>query len=291
MRSLALTALLLAAPAAGGEIRRQVGPVQLRGIQPEMHGPVGTDEVSFPEPGWIKGYSVHVRDARGESADELGILCHTVFRDPSSASASRSPLIDGARTIGVLLTSTEGAADVRLPAGFGLAVDTVTRYSFDGALQSQYGPKDGDYTFEVRYDFQPFTEEPALKALTVMRVEAQTTHKGYYASQWKVPPGRHTYEGEFGTASDLAVHLIDFHLHRFVTKLELLDVASGRALYSAELKKGRDGYPIRPVYSSVDGFPLKKGARYRFRVDYDNTTDVADLTMAQMFLFVSGSPR
>lgn len=291
MRNLALTALLLAAPAAGAEIRRELGPLKLRGIQPEMFGPAATAEVAFPSPGWIKGYTVHVRDARGASADELGILCHTAFRDPASASAKRSPMVDGARVIGVLLTTTEGGAAVRLPDGYGLAVDSTTRYTFDGALQSQYGPKDGDYTFEVSFDFQPAGEGTPLKPLTVMRVEAQTTHKGYYASQWKVPPGRHSYSGEFGAPADLVVHLIDFHLHRFVTKLELQDVASGRALYSAELQQGRDGYPIRPSYSGVEGIPLKKGARYRFTADYDNTTNTPDLTMAQMFLYVDGSPR
>jgi hypothetical protein len=288
--SMAAMRLFVAGPEAppAGEIRRLVGPVRLRGIQPAMLGPEGSVKVSFPGPGWIKGYRVHLRDASGADADDRGIFCHSVFRDPAIASFRLTPEIDGLRSMGMLLTSAEGAQTVRLPDGFGVAVDTFSDYQFEGVLQSPDGPKDGDYTFDVGFDYQSIEASPPLRTLTVMRVDAKSSANiGHGAGQWDVPPGRHSYTSEFGVPRDLSVHMIDFHLHRSTAKLELLDAGTGDVLYAADVKTGRDGYPIRPVYSSGDGFALSKTRRYRFRITYDNPKDRPEPTMALMFLFVS----
>jgi hypothetical protein len=295
-----LAALLLAASAAraenrprpdapaGGVIRRVVGPVRLRGVQPPMVGPVGEDEFAFPGPGWIKGYDVRIRDGRGAAADERGIICHSVFREFVQGHLLMPREIDGIRRMGLNLTVTEGANEVRLPEGFGVAVDTSTAYRFQGVLQSSSGANDGDYTFDVDYDYQPLSESPALKTLTVLRVGLRWGGRAFGTGQWEVPPGHHSYSSEFGTQGDVVVHMIDFHLHRYVTKVELLDAGTGRALYAVDVKTGRDGYPIGPRYSSVDGFPLRAGRRYAFRITYDNPTSRSDTTMALMQLYVSG---
>jgi hypothetical protein len=288
--SMAAMRLFVAPPdegGAGGAFRQTVGPLRLRGIQPSMVGPEVEAGVSFPKPGWLKGYSVRIRDSRGADADGLGLYCHSVVRDPAAFRRSALAETDGVRSVSMFLTSAEGSETVRLPDGFGVAVDTSV-YRFEGVLQSPDEPHDGDYFFEVSYDFQPRGEGRELTPLTVMRVDANApARRGHGAGEWEVPSGRHDYAGEFRPPRDAVVHMIDFHLHRYTSKVEVLDAETGRALYSADVKAGRDGYPIRPNYASREGFPIGKGRRYLFRVTYENPTDRPALTMALLFLYVS----
>jgi hypothetical protein len=280
--------LILAALLAGGAAAEPVEvtglPVlALDGLFAAMTGPTTTTTLRFPRPGWVRGLRIHLSDASGASADGRGILCHAYLRDQISVIGRRLEGY-GVRQTPFSLAADEGEAEVELPPGFGLAVDTEAAYEFQTTLQSNDLKNNGRYAVKADYDFVPAGGPESLKTLESFRVAIES---GSRHMEWTLPPGKHDYEYEFGLPEDYDVHVIAFHLHRYVSGLELSEKETGRVLYRGDTTPLPTGFAKSPRYSSAEGIALRRGKRYVFRAKYDNWSGKPQNTMAIMWLYAS----
>jgi hypothetical protein len=286
--ALAALALALSGPRAAAEHVEQVvdHPVRLTGLHLPMTGPAVNYKFHFARPGWVRSLRVDVTDEKGASASGRGILCHTVLRSAEQGPGVELPAY-GLSETPISLSTDENGAAIELPDGFGLRVDTSTEYHFQGRLQSSDVKNDGLYTFKIAYDFVPEGESAPLKTLKSFRVLLDRQKDPLPDGQWPLTPGRHSFSYGFGSPDDLDVHLLSFHFHQYATAVELIDAKSGKVLYHGDATPRPDGFSSRPFYSSAEGFPLTKDARYIFRGFFDNTSQLPQKTMAVMWIYAS----
>jgi hypothetical protein len=273
MRLAAALLLALAGAARAEVIERRLGPFELKGRTGLMAGPEAVVEQRFEKPGYITAFSASLKDKDLRSRDHEGLHCHSSL---DSGQLSQRFARQGLRAEESRLVLNEGLGELRFPEGFGLPVAAGRAYALQGMLEDDDGTRSGSYTVDYRIELAP--AEPRLKALTGLLVLIRSTaeaaaHAHCDSSVWSVPPGRHSYEKPFTMPYGARVHLIAAHLHRYVRALEIVEAATGKPAYRAEVALNAQGYPLEvPVYSSAEGLPLRKGARYLFRVVYDNPT-------------------
>jgi hypothetical protein len=256
--------------------------VRIEKLYPPMIGPSTKRTVRFSRPGWVRGMRVRLSDASGASADGRGILCHAYLRN-TETNIGRDLKGYGVRQTSFSLGSDEDDEDVELPPGFGLAVDTGAVYEFDATLQSGDLKNNGTYSVKADYDFIPADGPEPARTLEGFRV-AFVSDRGRL--EWTVPPGRHAYDFEFGLP-DYDVHGITFHLHPYVTGVEVVEKGTGRVLYRGTVEPRANGYGKSPRFWSAEGLPLSRGKRYVFRVEYGNSSGKPQETMAIMWLYAS----
>jgi hypothetical protein len=284
--------IALSVSASSEEIYRTVGPVRMKGIHARMKGPFASHWVKFPRRGWITGFTVNVLDSANRPVDDQELLCHGRFNEDETY---LEPLVDQAsgKEFGISFNHSSfitavGATALRLPDGYGVAVDSSTTYYFLGMLKSLSRPHDGLYSFGITFTFEPVDGGRKIASLIALKVEGMPEQEPKNESfQWDLPPGKHDYSKEFGVPEDFDIHLIDFHLHRFTTAVELREARTGAILYRSEVKETPNGEPLRPLYSSETGIALRKDARYVFQISYDNPLNDSDRTMGKMFLYVA----
>lgn len=266
MRALLLALALPAAAvgdAAAYSLPVRVGPVALKGLYAPMAGPARDASFRFPRAGWLTGYSVRLTDAKGESAEDRGVFCHAAVRLKGPAAWRGGTMPERFH-----ITLAEGESAFAFPAGFGLAVDTTTRYELAAQLQNGDRRNDGAYTFDASFEVVPAGSSP-LKTLSQFLVSATGPSAGGIAS-WTAPRGKSSRASAFEAPATGRVHRLAFHIHRWATKLSLRDAASGAVLFESAVENRADGWPARtPGYSSAEGLPLVAGRRYEFRADFD----------------------
>jgi hypothetical protein len=286
---MALSALLLASAAAGETVVRELGPLKLEGPTKPMEGPQADGAVHFDHAGYITAHRVDILDAAGRSRVRDGLHCHSIFHREGGDDSVALPGAAYLRSEPVRLGTSDNQAEILFPAGFGVYVDSSTPYGVSGMLTDPEGAHGGEY--RMRYTFELAPADPPLKRLRglLVKIPGHAMPDGKecgHAGEWMVPSGRHVYETAFTMPETARVHYMSAHVHAHARELALVD-PRGRVLHRAPVVLGERGQPVdSPLYSSAEGLLLRKGARYVFRVVYENPGAAPIDAMANLRLFV-----
>jgi hypothetical protein len=140
------------------------------------------------------------------------------------------------------------------------------------------------------------SELPAVRSVEGSMPDSLTpiTRTGH----WYVPPGRQTYRHQLGRLDrrmqfDTTVHYIASHLHPFGESLELIDLTTGKTVFSAKARDFPDRIAVEEIthYSSPEGLLIERYHEYEIVAVYNNTTDHEIDSMAVMYLYLHDSPR
>lgn len=276
---------------------QEIGPLELQGEHMPMHGPYITKSIQFNHPVWIRGISVDLLDEKKQVQRDDGVFCHSSIIMPPA-----SPLEHGQR-----FALSEGLRELVFPEGYGLPMSAHVQYVLESMLQSDSASTDKEYYFRVTMDLADRGTHPLLKGLALYRgfVDPsdpkdnpqippswqQGWEKTYH---WWVPPGKHEYVRRFRLPVNGTIHYISFHVHKYATRVRFRKISPGKpgeamekVLFSDKITSGDHGRLLKvPVYSSVEGIPVRKDSLYEFAVAYDNVSGAKISGMGIINLFV-----
>jgi hypothetical protein len=113
-----------------------------------------------------------------------------------------------------------------------------------------------------------------------------------FSGHWVVRPGRHTYKTLvtrwMNIPYDAKAHYITAHVHPFAESIALRDLKTNEILFETKIenKIKEIGLTHVPVFSSVEGIPIKKDREYELISVYNNTSNKNITVMAVMFLYL-----
>lgn len=289
-RSALLLACALGAAGASAGTTTEVSPkVLMKGRQKQMVGPESVTEHQFHKAGWITAFSAHVVDAKGARRDGDDVFCHTALSVPQDLEHLHRYHQSGVLAESIHAALGDGQNEIRFPEGYGIPVSSGGAYELESVLHSDDESHDGEYRFETSLTTVDADSGKKLKDLSdlVVAVNGAGTYMCHDTAAFDVPPGRHTYEKEFTMPVDASVHYILMHAHRYAREAVVLDKETGKELYRGQVALKENGYPSAlPFYSSAEGFRMRKGRKYLFRLVEDNPSKQAIDGMAVMRLYI-----
>ncbi len=113
-----------------------------------------------------------------------------------------------------------------------------------------------------------------------------------FTGHWVVEPGleeNHTRVTQLmDLPFDTTVHYVAAHLHPFARSLELRDLTTGKTVYTAKTRQADKGIGLAHVdfYASPQGFTLFEKHEYEIVSIYDNSSGVAQDSMAVLNLYM-----
>lgn len=241
-----------------------VGPVELTDGMPHLRLPV--QMARMPTEGWIRGFDWRIVGADGERLPDA-LLHHVNLVDPDRrqlfAPTPLRVLAAGRETRSTLLPPVMGVpfeAGTRLMVSAMFANATGTDYPAARLHLRVHYLKRGDRMIRP-HDVLPF----------YLDVTGPVGGKDF-----AVPPGRTVKAWEGSPAAEARILAAGGHLHDYAERIRLVDLTSGRVLWSAEPNASEDGR----VYSVPEGHfwwsggvPVRPEHRYRVEVVYRNPTD------------------
>lgn len=286
MKRAALLAVLLAAPAAARVQVERLGPLRVRGLQPAMAGPFEARSLEFDRPVLLRSLSVRLLGPDGKPDPDQSHLCHLTLADAGVMHVG--PMAPQ------LLTLDLGTTRLDMPAGYGVRLEARHRYLLNAMLLSNDPAADRTETFEASLDVAdegaPGAPRPLVFWMASVRPQDADAAPGG-RQDWLVPPGRRTFARTLVIPSTMTVHALSAHLHRYASRVAIVETDTGKAVWSAAVERGRDGVLTRaPRWSGVEPLVLTGGRRYTLSAEYDNTGDAPSPAMAA-FYFFSDPPR
>lgn len=317
-----LAALLLAAACSDGLPRPRVavietGPMPIDRIYTSMAGPFQRVRMNAPGMDWITGFKATVVEA--DSGELIGdeFFCHSQLQLPDG----HRPIVTATGISEIRFPKGYGVALYEAVDQYRGA--NPQPLSFLGMLLNNYDTQI-DVQAKVRAEIEYLTQDdvgdpPRLKklysAFMPMTVEdlaeyippepAHPAPEGQSADEevtthcalvnglvnhWMVPPGlqltRKRYSGDF-LGVDVTIHTAVVHLHNHGRYMRLTDLTRGEIVWQSDVVYESDRAQIVeiPIYSSAEGFVMRKDHEYEVEVLYDNTTDHDVDAMAMLYLY------
>ena len=263
------------------------GPLQIIGNHSPMMGPSIKQTVLFEESGWIRSITARVLDADKTPLEDESVWCHSSFR-----------LANRPNGFPAYFVLADGLRNIHFPRGFGLPIRKEQMYSTDSMLQSDGPAKNGRYHFRYTWDIAGKGSGQPLRDLEHFRVhlkghdpEAVAHSDAGPPPDWWVNPGeKKVYEAIFEVPYAGSAHYFYHHLHHFASNIMLEDLQTGEVLFDEAIEVDDSGSILKlPIYSSVEGFAVGPGKRFRARATYNNTSPEKIDAMASLYLFVHRS--
>ncbi|MBI2685757.1 MAG: hypothetical protein HYX27_05540 [Acidobacteria bacterium] len=224
-------------------------------------------DLQFSERVWLIGYKSGIVDEKGREPRE-NFLCHTFFAD------QRVDQHDDKELKGIY--SDAFTPEVRLPEGFGIPfapgdpLHWMPMFNNRGADSVRVGMK---VTMTVIREKD--LKRPLRRLYANLR-SVQAPHL-YFVS-----PGHDERKLTFVAPYNGRIHFLGTHLHPFGTSIELYNESKGERVWVGRRKGGPES-PME-VYSSVAGYAVREGERFRVTAVYENPT--ADRIDAMAGLFI-----
>lgn len=289
IRCLPLFLLLLCWAETRAEVRREVmGPINLRGVQIDMQGPFVMKTIEFDRPGWIRRFSGGLLDLANQPVKDTSVFCHLSLQFPHGFPHGVK------RKYWNVLTIGEGMPEIKFPDGFGVSIDSGSKFQLYGMLKSDSPTMDKDYIFEMLLDVISIGAGPALKNLEQIRIpilaqdsDAAPISHDNPPRDWWVPPGVHEYKHHFHLESPGRIHFMVFHVHRHARKIQLRNLNDGNVLFDESTAENNQKDLIHiPYYSSTIGIPVDPKRELEFAVTYDNPLKdaISGMGIAEIYL-------
>ena len=245
------------------------GPFRLPAMDPHMDmsdmAPNDVMPFAWPVDGYLRGFSVRMRDAAGDSLPRA-ILHHLI-----GVNFDRRQLVYPA--VERLFGWGAETEPVELPASMGVPMRIGEKLGMYAMFHNETG-KDIDAAYlEVTLLYTPATGHDVL---SVMPFYVDVNNHIGGVTTFDVPPGKssHTYEFQLPIAGKLVG--IGGHLHDYGSSLELEDAATGKVLARLKARRDHDGR-VKGVGRFIFGFnsdalSLQAHHPYRVVAVYDNPT-------------------
>ena len=234
------------------------------------HLPQAMKDFRLTEKIWVIGYKTLLVDARGQAPSE-NYLCHTFFSDQRVDQHQENELKG--------IYSDAFTPEVRLPEGFGIPLTPDVGLHWMPMFNNR-----GDEPVRV-----------AMKVvLTVIRdKDVRKPLQPLYASLrsvqvphlYFVPPGGDRRKVQFELPFNGRIHFLGTHIHPHGESIELFNESRGERVWMGKREGGPES-PM-PTYSSVAGYPIRAGERYRITAVYSNPTKEPVDAMAGLFMLYS----
>lgn len=245
------------------------GPFRLPAMDPHMDmsdmAPNDVMPFAWPVDGYLRGFSVRMRDAAGDSLPRA-ILHHLI-----GVNFDRRQLVYPA--VERLFGWGAETEPVELPASMGVPMRVGEKLGMYAMFHNETG-KDIDAAYlEVTLLYTPAKGHDVL---SVMPFYVDVNNHIGGVTTFDVPPGKssHTYEFQLPIAGKLVG--IGGHLHDYGSSLELDDAATGKVLARLKARRDHDGR-VKGVGRFIFGFnsdalSLQAHHPYRVVAVYDNPT-------------------
>ena len=221
----------------------------------------------FPLDAALYGFRVEILDKTGKKLPD-GLLHHLNLIDPEN----RELFLPISRRV---MASGKETGEQRLPWFlFGLPVRKGALLVASAML---HNPTDVDYEEAVTRLVLNYV--PASRPWPFWEGAPFQLDVGFPVGDksFTLPPGVSTRSYEASPAIAGKIAAIGGHVHEMATKIELIDVAEEKVIWSAaptlDAEKNVVGVPIRKLYrlGSI-GYPIRPDRTYRVTVEYNNTT-------------------
>lgn len=113
-----------------------------------------------------------------------------------------------------------------------------------------------------------------------------------FTGHWVVEPGIEENKSNvtkfIRVPYDTTIHYIAVHLHPFAESLKLVDLTTGKTLFTSKVRAPEDRIGIEYVdyFESEEGIPVYKDHQYQLISVYNNTSDEPQDSMAVMYLYL-----
>jgi hypothetical protein len=245
------------------------GPFNLPAMDPRMDmasmAPNDVMPFAWPVDGYLRGFSVRMRDAAGDSLPRE-ILHHLI-----GVNFDRRQLVYPA--VERLFGWGAETDPVELPASMGVPMHIGDKLGMYAMFHNETGKDIGAAYLEVTLLYTP---SKGHDVLPVMPFYVDVNNHIGGVTTFDVPPGKstHSYEFELPIAGKLVG--IGGHLHDYGSSLELEDATSGKVLARLKARRDHDGR-VEGVGRFIFGFnsdalTLQAHHPYRVVAEYDNPT-------------------
>lgn len=237
-----------------------------------LHLPGAMLDFRFAEPVWIIGYKTLILDAQGRAPKE-NHLCHTFFGDQRVMQTGDQEVRG--------LYSDHYTPEVILPEGYGVRVPAGEPLHwmpmFNNRAASAVRIRMKVVLSVIRASQ---VTKPLIPLYSTLR-SAATPHL-YYAG-----PGRDERSAEFTLPFNGRIHFMGVHIHPYGLSMELENITrTERVWRGGRLTTGGEMTGFES-YSSVPGYPVKAGDRFRITAVYDNPTANPVDAMAGLYVLYS----
>ena len=245
------------------------GPFRLPAMDPHMNmadmAPNDVMPFAWPVDGYLRGFSVRMRDAAGDSLPR-DILHHLI-----GVNFDRRQLVYPA--VERIFGWGAETEPVELPASMGVPMHVGEKLGMYAMFHNETG-KDIDAAYlEVTLLYTPTKDHDVL---SVMPFYVDVNNHIGGVTTFDVPPGKssHSYEFELPIPGKLVG--IGGHLHDYGSSLELQDATNGKVLARLKARRDHDGR-VKGVGRFIFGFnsdalALEAHHPYRVVAVYDNPT-------------------
>lgn len=227
----------------------------------------------FAEPVWVIGYHTEIVDAAGRPPEE-NFLCHTFFGD------QRVTQHDDWEMRGIY--SDAFTPDVQVPDGFGIPLGPDDRMHWMPMFNNRSGlPARVEMKVRVTLIREKDLVKPLKPVYATLR-SIQVPHLYF------VPPGHDEKQLTFDVPFDGEIHFLGTHIHPYGVSIELFNVSRGERVWKGSRRTGSAaGMGAMEVFSSLDGYAVHTGEKYRVTAVYENPTPDPIDAMAGLFMLYS----
>ncbi len=245
-----------------------VGPGHL------AYSPPGADrQFQFEEPVWIIGYKTAIYGKDGDPLKE-NFLCHTYLGE-GLFKQSHDPKMNA-------IYSDAFTNQVKLPQGYGIYVDAGQPLNWLPLFNNRTG---GIVRVRMRLEVTAIRVKDLIKP---PRRVYSTLHSVQMPHLFFVPPKRHEKETVVTYDFDGRIHFLGTHVHPHAESMKLYNLTRGEEVWLGRSRLDNSGNMVGfDSYSSVEGYRVKAGEKYRITVVYNNPTDHEIDAMAGLFVFYS----
>jgi hypothetical protein len=287
-----LYAVLASLPAAGAELLTDFAPSQVRseyGTVSEIKFSTGLVELEsgvlahhlaqamkdfrFAEPVWVIAYRTQVFDGAGLAPQE-NLLCHTFFGDQRVTQHHDWDMRG--------IYSDAFTPDVRVPDGFAIPLGPDDRLHWMPMFNNRsLHPA----RVEMRVRVTLIREKDLLKPLKPLYASLQSVQVPHL---YFVPPGHDEKQVTFAAPFDGAIHFLGTHIHPYGVSIELYNVSRNERVWKGTRTNDSESATApMEVYSSLAGYEVHAGEKYRVTAVYENPTADPIDAMAGLFLLYS----
>jgi hypothetical protein len=258
---------------AVSEVQFSTGQVELDAGVLAHHLMRAMKDYRFAEPVWVIAYRTEIRDAQDKPPQE-NFLCHTFFGDKHVTQH------DDWDMRGIYSDAFTPAVDV--PEGFGIPLGPDDRLHWMPMFNNR-GDAPARVEMKVRVTFIREKDlRTPLKPLYATLQSVQVPHLYF------VPPGRDEKEVTFEAPFTGEIHFLGTHIHPYGVSIELFNVTREESVWKGNRRTDSSGKMVSmEVFSSLEGYPVRAGEKYRVTAVYENPTADPIDAMAGLFMLYS----
>jgi hypothetical protein len=257
---------------AVSEVEFTTGLVVLEAGVLAHHMPQAMKDFRFAEPVWVIAYRTGIADAAGQPPQE-NFLCHTFFGDQRVTQHEDWEMRG--------LYSDAFTPHVQVPEGYGIPLGPDDRLHWMPMFNNR-SDRPARVAMNVRVTL--IREKDLVKPLKPLYATLQSVQVPHL---YFVPPGHDEKQVTIEIPFDGAIHFLGTHVHPYAVSIELFSVSRGESVWKGTRKGDSGPAGAMKVFSSVEGYPVRAGEKYRVTAVYDNpTADPVD-AMAGLFMLYS----